>query len=116
MSSLPGWDLTRICGVVTVRGMRRSQLAPAHDVRRQVSEEVLSLMGRYRVSQERLAADIGVSQSFLSRRLNGEVPWDVDVLTAIARRFSRSLDVLVPSSSWTTDPDVLGPSVYADAA
>ena len=50
----------------------------------QVAEEVRVAMARRRISQKSLAEAIGKSQPFMSRRLNGETPFDVAELDAIA--------------------------------
>ncbi len=71
--------------------------------REQVAAEVRALMGRgrghRRVSQVKLAADLHMAQASLSRRLAGEVAFDIDELAGIARYFGVSLSDLVGSSS-----------------
>lgn len=69
-------------------------------IRRQVAGEVLALMGRNRVSQKRLAAELGISQQSLSRRITGEVPFDVDDLEIIARFFARPVAELLSTSGY----------------
>lgn len=41
-------------------------------------------MARQRMSASKLAPQVGMTQSALSRRLTGDVPFDVDELVAIA--------------------------------
>lgn len=53
-------------------------------VRAAVAEEVRALLARRRVSGVQLAARIGCSQPYLSRRLNAEITFDVDDLQRIA--------------------------------
>lgn len=59
--------------------------------REEVAAEVRALMGRgrghRRVPQAKLAADLQMAQASLSRRLTGEVPFDIDELAKIARYF-----------------------------
>lgn len=49
-----------------------------------MAEEIRALMARRRISGVALASRINRSQSYVSRRLTGEVPFDVDDLEAIA--------------------------------
>lgn len=57
---------------------------------------VRRLMERDGCSQQQLAELLGMSQSSLSRRLNGEYAWRVTEIAAIARRFDVPLAELVP--------------------
>lgn len=56
------------------------------------------MMARRRTSAVQLGREIGKSQSYMSRRLTGETPFDIDDLEAIAR----ALDVPVPQLLGTT--------------
>lgn len=71
--------------------------------REQVAAEVRALMGRgrghRRISQAKLAADLEMAQASLSRRLNGEVAFDIDELAKISRYFGVSLGSLVGSAT-----------------
>lgn len=67
-----------------VDGGRRSR---TQDTRAAVSGEVRALMGRYSVTQTVLAPALGMSQSALSERLTGTVPWTVDDLARVADYF-----------------------------
>lgn len=60
-------------------------------LRGQVAEEVRSWMARRRLSGVRLAQQIDRTQAYVSRRLTGEVAFDVDDLERIAQ----ALDVPV---------------------
>lgn len=51
--------------------------------------------GHRRVPQAKLAADLKMAQASLSRRLTGEVPFDIDELASIARYFGVSLGSLL---------------------
>lgn len=57
---------------------------PGLRLRDHVAEEIRALMARRRLSGVQLAAQIDKSQGYLSRRLNGVQPFDVDDLEAIA--------------------------------
>jgi transcriptional regulator with XRE-family HTH domain len=70
--------------------------------------------GHRRVSQVRLATDLHMAQASLSRRLTGEVPFDIDELAAIARYFGVSLGSLLGAGSvsdakgaYVSSPDYL---------
>jgi len=54
------------------------------DVRQAVAGEVRAEAARRRVSQRAIAVALGVSQTAVSRRLNGEIPFDVDELGKVA--------------------------------
>ncbi len=75
-----------------------------------VSAEIRALMGRYRVTQTQLAQVLGMSQSSLSARLSGSVPWDVDDLDKIAEHFKVEVIALFGSEfplrrKWATLSD-----------
>jgi transcriptional regulator with XRE-family HTH domain len=78
--------------------------------REAVAEEVRSLMGRKRVNQTRLANHLKMSQSALSRRLNGQHPFDTDDLFTIAELFDVEVTRLFPGpkSGWFTGDEVRG--------
>jgi transcriptional regulator with XRE-family HTH domain len=50
----------------------------------QVAANVRAEMARHRVTQAQLATVLGLHQMSVSRRLNGEVPFDVNELVAVA--------------------------------
>ena len=52
-----------------------------------IAEEIRALVGRRQISATRLGQEIGRTQSYMSRRMTGEVPFDVDDLDAIAAYF-----------------------------
>lgn len=60
-----------------------------------IAGEVLALMGRHRVSQQKLGRIIGMSQPTLSKRLGGIVPWSIDELEAVAAHFDVSIGSLL---------------------
>jgi predicted transcriptional regulator len=49
-----------------------------------VAAEVRAEMARQRLSQGRIAAQMGVSQAAVSRRIIGEVPFDLQDLSKVA--------------------------------
>ena len=54
-----------------------------------------ALAGRKRASQTEIAAAMGRSQPYVSRRMNGEVPMDTDDLLFFARYFGVDLAELL---------------------
>jgi transcriptional regulator with XRE-family HTH domain len=78
------------------------------DAREQVAGEVRALMGRHRVSQTALARVLGLSQSSLSARLCGELPFDLDDLVTVAKHFNVSVTSLLgsPKSVWNTGDEL----------
>lgn len=64
-----------------------------------VAAEVRAEMGRQRVSQRRIAEVIGLSQQAVSRRLSGEVPFDVAELGRIAAELGVLADVFLRNST-----------------
>jgi transcriptional regulator with XRE-family HTH domain len=67
-------------------------------LRARVAEEIRALMGRRRMSGAALARGIGENQQYVSRRLTGEVPFDIDDLEKIAALLDTSVTALLPSS------------------
>jgi transcriptional regulator with XRE-family HTH domain len=63
-----------------------------------VAEEVRVAMTRRRISQATLAGQLGMSQAALSRRLQGEVPFDVDVLSRISELLDVPISVLMTTA------------------
>ncbi len=61
-----------------------------------VSTEIRADMARSRVTQADLAKRLGVSQPAVSRRLNGELPWDLDQLESICALFDAPLGRYLP--------------------
>src|SRR5262245_30870273 len=51
----------------------------------QVAEEIRALLGRRRLSASALAIRMGVTQRYISRRLTGEAPLDLNDIEMIAR-------------------------------
>lgn len=74
-----------------------TQAEPGQRLREGVAEEIRSLMARRRISGVRLASEIGRTQAYVSRRLVGEVAFDVDDLERIARVLGVSVQALLPN-------------------
>lgn len=74
-------------------------------VSRSIAAEVRAAMARKKVRQAPLALALDMSQSALSRRLNGEHPFDVAELDRVAAYLGVTLDELVVnrSSRWIFD-------------
>jgi transcriptional regulator with XRE-family HTH domain len=64
-----------------------------------VASEVRAELGRQRISGSALAKSLGMSQAGISRRLRGEVPFDVDELSAIAALLNVPLSALLTGST-----------------
>lgn len=64
-----------------------------------VAEEVRALLGRRRVSQAELATGLDRSPMYLSRRLSGELPLDLDEVEQISAFLGVSVDdLLMPAA------------------
>jgi transcriptional regulator with XRE-family HTH domain len=57
-------------------------------LREQAAEEIRALLARRKMSAAKLATRMGVGQTYLSRRMTGEVPLDLDDLEIIARELN----------------------------
>lgn len=69
-----------------------------------VAQEVRAEMARQRVSQTALAALLDTSQAAVSRRLRGQVPFDIIELEVIAARLG------VPVAQFVAPLDVQSPA------
>lgn len=65
------------------------------DLNDKVAAEVRAALGRFQLKQLDLAAVLGVTQTQVSRRLRGEVPFTLRDVDAIAEWFSTSPAVLL---------------------
>jgi DNA-binding Xre family transcriptional regulator len=70
----------------------------------QVAEEVRSWMARRRVSGVKLAERIGRTQQYVSRRLNGDVAFDLDDLGHIAIALDVGIADLLPPDALQRRP------------
>lgn len=62
-----------------------------------VAAEVRAELARQRISQQLLAAKLGVSQQWVSRRIAGTVAFDVDELARIARLLGVPMAQFLPA-------------------
>ena len=83
-------------------------------LRTAVAAEVRALMGRYNVNQTKLADVLGVTQTQVSKRLRGLIPFDVDELDVMAGYFRVSVTELVGGP--TNSPRPGGPTEGAEDA
>jgi transcriptional regulator with XRE-family HTH domain len=81
---------------------------PTPTLRSYVAEEVRVWLTRRRLSGVKLAAAIGRSQPYVSRRLNGETAFDVDDLERIAAVLGVSPETLVRRHGGTTQVPTAG--------
>ena len=70
----------------------------AQRLRLEVAEEIRAWMARRRISGVKLAEQIGRTQPYVSRRLNGEVAFDVDDLEHIAAALGITVRDLIPNT------------------
>lgn len=83
------------------------------DARAVIAGNVRALMGRQRVTQTRLAADMHLSQPSISRRIGGEKAFSTDELVWLARYFEVEVTDLLdevrsrcfPSLTLVSDPE-----------
>lgn len=69
-----------------------------------VAAEVRAWMGRRRVTQTDLARALGKSQAYVSRRLTGEVPFDLDDILALATFLGVAVGTLLGDAATVGDP------------
>lgn len=67
-------------------------------LRDQVAEEIRVTLARRRLSATELARRMGVSQSYLARRMTGAQPFDLDDLDRIADALGVSVRQLLPGT------------------
>jgi len=83
--------------------------AIAEQYRMTVAEEVRVHLARRRMSGVKLAQLINRSQVYVSRRLRGEVPFDIDDLALIAVVLGVSVSDLLPPSTRASSPTLVDP-------
>ncbi len=64
-----------------------------------VAQEVRANMARRGRTQSDIATALGISQTAISRRLSGFVPWDVNELELVATALDVPLADLLPSEA-----------------
>lgn len=82
--------------------------APPVDLGPQVAEEVRVWLARRRLSATELARRIGVTQSYLARRMSGAQPFDITDLGRIAHALDVLVGDLLPASSRSTSAGATG--------
>lgn len=86
-------------------------------LRQAVAEEVRALLARRRISGVGLAARIGRSQAYVSRRLTGETAFDLDDLDRIAEVLGVDVVQLIPRAGQAaTSGNTLRYSARSDRA
>ncbi len=78
------------------------EINPPTGLRQAIAEAVRVEMARRRWSQRTLAEATGLSQSYIARRMTGQMPWTTDDLEQIASAMSVSLSALLPADSAST--------------
>lgn len=84
-----------------------SESAPLTDtvpLRAHVAEEVRALLGRRRMTNVELAAQLGKSRTYVGRRLSGETAFDLDDLEHIARILRVRVGQLLPDRPGASSP------------
>lgn len=69
---------------------------PTDDLGREVGERIHAVMWRQKMSQTRLAPMLGLSQSVLSRKIRGDVPWWLAEVFTAAQVLGVDVSELVP--------------------
>lgn len=77
--------------------MRNTETVRVQSIREQIAEEVRVLLARRKISASELARRMGVTQPYISRRLNGETALDVDDLALIAQVLGVDVIDLLPA-------------------
>ncbi|MDG4756311.1 helix-turn-helix transcriptional regulator [Micromonospora sp. WMMD710] len=70
----------------------------ATPMRELVAEEIRVLLARQRISASKLARTLGMTQSYLARRMSGDTAFDVDDLARIANVLGVTVVDLLPSA------------------
>lgn len=76
-----------------------SETATVRPLREHAAEEVRALLGRRRISATELARRLGVSQTYVWRRLSGETAFDLDDLEKIAAVLNVEAVELMPRAN-----------------
>lgn len=86
-------------------------VSSVQQARERVAAEVRAEMARQRVSQASVRMALGLSQSAMSRRITGELAFDVGELTAIARLLGRPVTYFFPDEASAPPPNSPAPEV-----
>ncbi|UVS81807.1 helix-turn-helix transcriptional regulator [Actinokineospora sp. UTMC 2448] len=71
---------------------------PADSLSAQVAEEVRALLARRRTTANKVRQQLGWTQSYISRRMNGTTPFDVEDLAQLAALFQVPVTDFFPAS------------------
>ncbi|MFG2054801.1 helix-turn-helix domain-containing protein [Micromonospora sp. NPDC048930] len=71
---------------------------PLSGLRERISEAIRVELARRRMSQRALADATGLSQSYIGRRLTGEMPFTTDDLALIAKALGVPVLALLPAA------------------
>ena len=74
-------------------------MTDTYSLSERVAEEIRALLARRRMSGRQLAAALGVSQTWMSSRLSGSTPIDLNDLERIAQVLSIDASNLMPLSA-----------------
>ena len=100
----------RLCDAtmrVTVILMTTLTFPGAHgprSTRQVVTENIRALMARRGIKQPQIMALLELSQPAVSRRLSGQLPWNIDELERIARAFEVSVAELIDGTAESPHP------------
>lgn len=75
------------------------EINPLDGLRGAVSEAIRVELARRRMSQRALAEATGLSQSYIGRRLTGEMPFTTDDLALVAAALGVSVLSLLPAAA-----------------
>jgi transcriptional regulator with XRE-family HTH domain len=73
-------------------------MSDTYTLSERVAEEIRAMLGRKRMSGRQLATKLGVSQTWMSTRLSGTTPIDLNDLEKIARVLDVEVTDLLPRS------------------
>lgn len=85
---------------------------PGVDYGHAVAAEVRAMMARREVAGKSLAARLGVSPMYVSRRMRGDVPWNVAELAEVARLLDCRMEDLLPRLDSNQKPAGCGHAGY----
>lgn len=74
---------------------------PSGPFARAISAEVRATMARQRVSGAKLAADAGLSPSYLSKRLRDDLPFTLNDIDAVCSALGENLETIVATAART---------------
>jgi transcriptional regulator with XRE-family HTH domain len=85
-----------VAAMTMVNGARDDDL-PDVPLRERAASEIRAWMGRLRLAQKDVAAQLGISQSQVSARMNGRMEWSLSEIDELAKAWGLdALDLLAP--------------------